>query len=447
MHWRFTIPEADIPSSSHAPVCPQLLLVKFELLFSELVDLSHEHGEEDVMKLIPEPLQLASVSLQNIGVQSITSGLHQYYSVTFDGDHFCALDTMFHACITQIHYHNIIPPKEMIDVYEQQQKQVCDELRDATLTSDSDKSTTVMSGGEDDNAASTPSTSSKEDGNTQNQPLTLPVTPNTTRRRASTTIATPSTTNTRRSSATMTNLFRFIASPEKALFPSSSSSSSSTSNSSNNSEETTSSNSIGRLQRSLQSKMKIFASNASSSNNQATDNTASSTSLSNTSIDPSTITLLDYSFMSLSSSQAQDIFLAYISPIILNYHRAVTNSQFIIDVYLHWKGSHETFQHSYDILSYNSLNPTSPCILLYSHQELVEYFNPTSSVPSWTLSSVVQLLHHQIHLCTTILSSRVNILFNALRRIMRIIKKTMKHGFVLEISSFWKQQMLIHTKR
>lgn len=427
-----------------------MLLVKFELLFCELTE-DKDEEETDIMKLIPEPLNTASVSLQNIGVQSITSGLHQYYAVNFDGDHFCSLDTMFHACITNLHYHAIIPPTEIMASLKDQ---FGNQISDATLTEDS-RSTTS------DSTAATQSTNNDDLSDAQlatdtSQQMNIAPTP-TRRRRVSTTIdsAPNGNTNTGKRSSAINNIFRFIASPEKTLFPlTTSNSNKTTSTSTNNSSSASSTvddnnngSRLQRMQESFQSKIRLFKGSSSTSNPTDTANAEAAINTENNAALTNLINSEEFKALSLTPSQALSLFQSYGGPVIVNYHRAINNSQFILDEYVKWKGANEVFQHSCDIPSHNLLHQSSQeriCILLHSNEDLDAIFQSTTT---WSMEQVEQLILRNIHTCNAILSSRLNIMFNALRRIMKLVRKTMKQGFVLESNSFWKQQMMIHTKK
>jgi hypothetical protein len=57
---------------------------------------------------LPDELQFSVKCTQYIAVQHLSSGLHEYYCVTFDADNYVVMDLMVHCCISAVHFHNII---------------------------------------------------------------------------------------------------------------------------------------------------------------------------------------------------------------------------------------------------------------------------------------------------------------------------------------------------
>jgi hypothetical protein len=83
VQWRLTFPQFDLSSFSESqPVhLIEMLHVKFELLFCELLAPSISEPNDDISKLIPSQPTFEIVSCQNIAIQQADSSLHQYYPV------------------------------------------------------------------------------------------------------------------------------------------------------------------------------------------------------------------------------------------------------------------------------------------------------------------------------------------------------------------------------
>lgn len=112
MQWRLTFPHVDVESlaSSGSITSPDLLHVKFELLFCELTGPTSSVSHEDIESLIPKKLTYEVVASQHIIVQKASSELHQYFPITFSNSYCTELDGMLHASVTGIRYDHFKAP-------------------------------------------------------------------------------------------------------------------------------------------------------------------------------------------------------------------------------------------------------------------------------------------------------------------------------------------------
>lgn len=110
VHWRLTVPNArlDVPSSDSSlrtAFCNDILIVTFDLHFSDFVDVNASSDLlHDVASHIPESINFKHVASQSLYIQYAASDLHGYYPVTFDAANFMELDVMVHSAVTAIRF-------------------------------------------------------------------------------------------------------------------------------------------------------------------------------------------------------------------------------------------------------------------------------------------------------------------------------------------------------
>lgn len=113
--WRFTVPDVDLNKlSGFCPALGDLLFLKFELLFvpftiplekAKMIDYI-----EDIRNILPSAKEInhpQSIATQTIAIQRATSGVHQYFPVTFDRANFACVDCVFHCGVTSIRIQSI----------------------------------------------------------------------------------------------------------------------------------------------------------------------------------------------------------------------------------------------------------------------------------------------------------------------------------------------------
>lgn len=377
------------------PKLNQLLGVKFELQFCDFLDEKDVAPglSDDFRRFVPIDPKFETVSVQRLMIQSLTSGLHLLYSVSFDGDHFSALDAMFHACITSIH---------------------CNEFQHNSILPNS----IAFS-----NAAG---------ANNNLFPVSSPTpTPTKISRRMSTTIE-KDRADSSSTSSSRGGIFKFLASPEKLLFGY---------NDQSKGEESRSNVITETIQKggALLGLMKMndmFSSSGTFSNQSELSSYGGGKII--------------HLSQKIDENQAFQLFKFFTAPVVLNYQRSVQQSQFIINDFLVGNStvaSSSSGKHIFDIETYNkhseSLNnKDSKCILLESDNEIMN-----SAKVSNTFLELVNEINRNVEICNTILSLRWTLIVNSLKHIMKPVKKYLMRGFLEETSAFWKQQQMIYTRK
>eukprot|EP01038_Epipyxis_sp_PR26KG_P010970 gene10970-14734_t len=115
VHWRFTLPKVDLSGYEFtddfeaSPICTELLHMRFELLFSPLIEESAGDLFSDIDSFIPDNPSYETVATQNIIIQKAGSGIHEYYPIRFKRSYYIDLDCMIHCSVSAIRYHTISP--------------------------------------------------------------------------------------------------------------------------------------------------------------------------------------------------------------------------------------------------------------------------------------------------------------------------------------------------
>jgi hypothetical protein len=83
VHWKFTLSNAIINSNEELFFNHELLHLKFNLLYASLIEDEDGVGDllNDVDRFIPENPNFKIIATQNIFLQKITSGVHEYFPV------------------------------------------------------------------------------------------------------------------------------------------------------------------------------------------------------------------------------------------------------------------------------------------------------------------------------------------------------------------------------
>lgn len=106
-----TLPSVLVPLGNTAAIVavPDVLFLTLDLLFSPLnsedTDAAKLYETPDIY--LPENMSYTVLSTQRIALQQFSSGVHEYFSITFDDRNYTLLDLMVHCCITAVHYNHV----------------------------------------------------------------------------------------------------------------------------------------------------------------------------------------------------------------------------------------------------------------------------------------------------------------------------------------------------
>jgi hypothetical protein len=413
VQWRITLPDLDIEHG--APICPDLFFVQFGLVHQDFPD-EPKAGPSEPSS--PPNNLIELVSVQTLGLQSVSSDFHQYFPITFDGHYAVCLDVMVHAMITGVHYNH--PLEAFAKV-----------LKINPLPPTPKDS---LNSNSNDNSSS----KGNKEESTHRPVSTLPASP--VAKRMSTTIEAIPSKETDNGSFSFSGVFNRIARKASRILQKEDFTNS-PANSPGNSQKYGSSQSEKppvdpfddsfvmesiQLERITEKKWKVILKELFSG------------------------LLANYQLAMTSSSFILKLYEEYQEENTMNaqlssaesLHRMTLSDSKITDVYAEIKTilSREMGEElSYHNNSNNNSNRNN-----VEEKDAFTIHKPMNSVD--ILGSILKMLHKEIAAMNLHLSIQWSLIFTSCRKIMNSLIKLLSDQYKMEIEAFWKQQMIIHTR-